>query len=409
MIPSSRDLLLTSLKVGCLGFGGPAGQIALMHRVFVEEKRWIDEPRYLHALGFCTLLPGPEAQQLATYVGWTLRGWWGGLTAGLMFVLPGAAVMFALSWLYAAHGEALLVAAAFDGVKAAVLALVLEAVVRLGRRALAGWSDWILAIAAFAAMTLVNAPFPLIVLVAAAVGAVRGKQGDNASTEVATPLPRKRRTLATIAFWCVIWLAPLVFSIVALGGDHWLSRLGGVFAALAATSFGGAYALLAWLQQQAVETYGWLTTAQMVDGLGLAETTPGPLVLVNPFVGFMAGWNASGGGLAWAAAGSLMALWQTFAPSFLYIFAGAPYADALRRSRLARGALAGVMAAVLGVIAGLALWFGRHVLLPEGEGFDIGAAAIAVVAAIALMRFRVNVVLVVALCAITGIARGLLA
>ncbi|WP_245863740.1 chromate efflux transporter [Caulobacter mirabilis] len=408
MTPSLRDLLLASLKVGCLGFGGPAGQIALMHRVFVEEKRWIDEPRYLHALGFCTLLPGPEAQQLATYVGWSLRGTWGGLAAGLLFVLPGAALMFALSWLYAVHGETPLVAAAFDGVKAAVLALVLEAIVRLGRRALTGPADAIIAVAAFVALTVAGLPFPLVVLAAAAIGAIRGRPDVEEPAEAA-PLPPKRRTLATILLWTVIWLAPLAASLVLLGGDHWLSRLGGVFAALAATSFGGAYALLAWLQQQAVETYGWLTTAQMVDGLGLAETTPGPLVLVNPFVGFMAGWNATGGGLGWAAAGSSMALWQTFAPSFLFIFAGAPYADALRRSRLARGALAGVMAAVLGVVAGLALWFGRQVLLPEGQGFDAGAAAVAVIAAIALMRFRANVVLVVAACAAAGVVRALLA
>lgn len=422
MTPSLRELTLASLKVGCLGFGGPAGQISLMHRLFVDEKRWIDEPRYLHALSFCTLLPGPEAQQLATYVGWLLRGWVGGLVAGLLFVLPGAAVVFGLSWLYAAHGDVAPVAAAFGGVKAAVLALVAEALLRVGKRALKGQAEMLIAAAAFLALAMFALPFPLVVLVAAMVGAVGGASDPAADAAPApVPPPVRRRTAGVALIWILLWLAPLAVSALVLGGDHWLTKVGGVFAALAATSFGGAYALLAWLQQQAVEVQGWLTTAQMVDGLGLAETTPGPLVLVNTFVGFMAGWNATGGKAGWAALGFLMALWQTFVPSFLFIFAGAPYAEALRRSRAARGALGAVMAAVLGVIASLALWFAVHVLfagstafrwpwgasiyLPVPSSLDLVTTALALAAGVALIRFRVNVAVVILACAGAGLVR----
>lgn len=422
--PSLRDLTLASLKVGCLGFGGPAGQIALMHRVFVDEKRWIDEPRYLHALSFCTLLPGPEAQQLATYVGWSLRGVTGGLIAGLLFVLPGAAVVLALSWLYAAHGDVPAVAAAFGGVKAAVLALVFEALLRVGKRALKGRAELAIAVTAFLALTLLGLPFPLVVLAAGVAGALRGG-GEEAPVADTADEPDRRRVFGAVLLWTALWLTPLLLSLLILGERHWLTQLGGVFAALAATSFGGAYALLAWLQQQAVEAHGWLTTAQMLDGLGLAETTPGPLVLVNPFVGFMAGWNATGGKVGWAVAGFLMALWQTFAPSFLFIFAGAPYAEALRRNRAARGALVAVMAAVLGVIASLGVWFATHVLfagsieaitpwggrvlLPNLMAFDAVTAAFAAAAAVALIRFRINVVLVIAACALAGLVRAGLA
>lgn len=404
--PTMAELLRASLKVGCLGFGGPAGQIALMHRVFVVEKRWIDEPRYLHALSFCTLLPGPEAQQLATYVGWLFHGWRGGLVAGLLFVLPGAAVVLALSWLYVAHGGQPLVAAAFGGVKAAVLALVLEALVRVGRRALRSRLDWATAVAAFLALAAFGLPFPLVIVAALAIGLFQRGEADATSPVAALPLPRRRRQLVIVAGWMSVWLAPLVLSAVLLGGEHWLTRLGALFATLSAVSFGGAYALLAWLQQQAVEVNAWLTTAQMIDGLGLAETTPGPLVLVNAFVGFVTGWNRGEGHAGWALAGAGMALWQTFAPSFLYIFAGAPYAEALRHNDRARRALAMVMAAVLGVIASLAVSFGSHVLFPAG-GFDLVTAMLALVAAVALIRLKAGVVLVVAGCAVAGLLRAL--
>jgi chromate transporter len=421
--PSLRDLFFTSLRIGCVGFGGPAGQIALMHRVLVVEKRWIDEPRYLHALSFCTLLPGPEAQQLATYVGWSLRGVLGGLVTGLMFILPGAAVILGLSWLYASHGEAPLVASALTGVKAAVLALVVEALVRVGKRALKGRADLLIAFGAFVALALFGAPFPIVILAAGALGLMRRSDGPEPDALPDTARLRWRDLLSTVTTWTVIWLAPLALSAAVLGRGHWLTQLGGVFATLAATSFGGAYALLAWLQQQAVETHGWLEARQMVDGLGLAETTPGPLVLVNQFVGFMAGWG-QGGGAVWALAGAGLALWQTFAPSFLFIFAGAPYSERLRGSRAARGILGAVMAAVLGVIASLALWFAIHVLfarvetlvtpwgsrlaLPDLATFDPLTASLAVAAGLALMRFKVNVVPVIAGCAALGLLRGLL-
>ncbi|MDP1629850.1 MAG: chromate efflux transporter [Caulobacter sp.] len=421
MKPSLRELTLASLKIGCLGFGGPAGQIALMHRVFVEEKRWLDESRYLHALSFCTLLPGPEAQQLATYAGWMLRGAVGGLIAGLLFVLPGAAVVFALSWLYAAHGDLAAVAAAFGGIKAAVLALVAEALLRVGRRALKGRADIAIAAAAFVALALFSLPFPVVIVIAALLGAIRGATDADADSAPVEAGPSRVRTLGVVLLWALLWLAPLGVSALILGDGHWLTRLGAVFATLAATSFGGAYALLAWLQQQAVEAHGWLTTAQMVDGLGLAETTPGPLVLVNQFVGFMAGWNATGGKVGWAAAGASMAAWQTFVPSFLFIFAGAPYAEALRRSRRARGALGAVMAAVLGVIASLAVWFAGHVLFTGGTDFrwpwgatvhapdlaslDLAAAALTLAAGVALIRLRAHVIVVIVGCAAAGLAR----
>ncbi len=421
--PSLRELFLTAFRIGCLGFGGPAGQIALMHRVFVDEKRWIGEAQYLHALSFCTLLPGPEAQQLATYVGWTLRGVVGGLITGLMFVIPGAVVVLALSWLYASHGAAPLVAAALTGVKAAVLALVVEALTRVGKRALNRRADLIVAVGAFVALALFGAPFPLVILAAAGLGLLRRSGSQDLKVGPVAAPPRRRGLAIAIAVWSGLWLAPLAASAAILGRGHWLTQLGGVFATLAATSFGGAYALLAWLQQQAVETHGWLEARQMVDGLGLAETTPGPLVLVNQFVGFMAGWGQ--GGLGWATAGAAMALWQTFAPSFLFIFAGAPYSESLRRSHRARGILAAVMAAVLGVIGSLALWFAIHVLfvrvgalttpwgsrltLPDLMSFDPVTALLAVAAGVALMRFKVNVVLVIVACAALGLARGLLA
>ena len=404
--PSLSELTRASAKIGLLGFGGPAGQIALMHRVFVDEKEWIDEQRYLHALNYCTLLPGPEAQQLATYIGWLLHGVRGGIVAGTLFVLPGALVVLALSWLYATQGHTPVVGALFYGVKAAVVALVAEALHRIGRRALKGWLDVAIATAAFVLLAVLAAPFPIVVLAAALVGYLRGR-GAQVETE-RYPAPSARGAFGAAAVWGAIWLAPLAATALLLGPGHLLTRVGALFATLAVVSFGGAYAVLAFLQQQAVQVQGWLSIGQMIDGLGLAETTPGPLVLVNQFVGFMAGWN-SGGGLGLAVAAALMASWQTFAPSFLFIFAGAPYAEALRRNARARSALAGVTAAVLGVIANLALWFALHVLFtragPVWASFDPLAAALAVAAGVALMRFHVNVALVIASCAVLGLLR----
>jgi len=420
LAPTLRDLTLTSARIGWLSFGGPAAQISLMHRLFVEEKKWIDEARFLHALNYCMLLPGPEAQQLATYVGWLLHGTRGGIIAGLLFVLPGALVVFALSWIYAAHGSAPLVVGAFYGVKAAVLAFVVEAMIRISKRALKGRADLLTAFAAFIALTLFAIPFPAIILAAALVGATRAGQNETAARAAETKPGRKREALATLALWGGFWAAPLLFSLAVLGPDHVVTRVGFFFSKLAVVTFGGAYALLGYLRQQAVESEGWLTAGQMIDGLGLAETTPGPLVLVNQFVGFMGGFQAEGGGLLVATLAAAMASWCTFAPSFLWIFAGAPYAERMRESRRASGALRTITAAVLGVIASLAFWFAANVLfsetsaqatpwgtplaLPLINSFDVAAALIAAAAGVALVRFHANALLVI----LGALAAGLL-
>ena len=416
--PSLAELTKASWTVGVLGFGGPAGQIALMHKVFVDEKRWIDEPRYLHALSYCTLLPGPEAQQLATYVGWLLHGVRGGLIAGGLFVIPGVVVMLGLSWLYAAQGTTPLVAALFYGVKAAVVALVVEALIRIGRRALKGWADLAIAAAAFVALTLFGAPFPVVILSAALIGLLRGSATLPPADISTSDMPSGRRALMTALVWAGLWLGPLAALWISLGPQHLLTRVAALFSTLATVTFGGAYAALAYLQQQAVTAQGWLTPAQMIDGLGLAETTPGPLVLVNQHVAFMAGWQAPGGGMGLALAAALIASWSTFAPSFLWIFAGAPYAERLRQNPRAKAALAAVTAAVLGVIANLALWFAVHALftqsrpwhtawghtldLPVLVSLDPYALGLSILAGAALIRWKVHVIAVVLACAAAG-------
>lgn len=409
--PAFRELTLTAARIGCLSFGGPAAQIALMHRIFVEEKKWIDEARFMHALNYCMLLPGPEAQQLATYVGWLLHGVKGGVVAGALFVAPGALVVFALSWLYAAQGSAQLVEAAFFGVRAAVLAFVVEALIRISRRALKGPADLLTAIAAFAALTLFSVPFPVIILAAAFFGAWRAGGGAATKADLGAAAPPAKNTLAAAVLWAGAWAAPVALSFAALGPDHIVTRVGVFFSKLALVSFGGAYAVLAYLRQQAVEVEGWLSAPQMIDGLGLAETTPGPLVLVNQFVGFLGGWQAEGGGMLLAASAAAMASWCTFAPSFLWIFAGAPYAERLQEIPRASGALRAITAAVLGVIANLAFWFAVHVLFretseietpwrtaltaPHLASFDIFAALIAAGSAVALVKFHANAIAVV--------------
>lgn len=419
--PGFGEFTAACLRIGCLGFGGPAGQIALMHRVFVEEKRWIDEARYLHALSYCMVLPGPEAQQLATYVGWLLHGVRGGIVAGALFVLPGALLVTGLAALYAVAADAPLVQALFYGIKAAVLALVIEATIKVGRRALKTRFDLAIAVAAFGALFLFEIPFPVVIIAAALIGLLRARPGAEPPPQVApTAQPQARSALAAAALWAVVWLAPLAGAFVLLGGDHILVEIGGLFAHLSVVTFGGAYAVLAYLQQQAVEGQGWLTQAQMIDGLGLAETTPGPLVLVNLFVGYLAAWNAEGGGVWPALLGAGMAAWQTFAPSYVWIFAGAPYAERLRTNRMAVAALSAITAAVLGVIAQLAVVFAtsvlftdrQSVLLPWGAAveaplpgaLDPFAAALALAAAAALIRFKVNMIVVIALCALAGMA-----
>lgn len=426
-------LFRDSLKVGCLGFGGPAGQIALMHRVFVDERKWIDDARFQRMLAFCMLLPGPEAQQLATYVGWRLHGWVGALVAGWLFVLPGAFIVLGLSALYVVYGTQPLVAAAFDGVKCAVVALVAEALFKVGKRALKTRVALWIAIAAFVAL-LFGAPFPLVIVAAGLLGATllssplagevaaqRPEGGREAAADVSAldrpPPPTSSPqggggALSHAALWLILWLTPPAIVALMLGTEHVLFQVALLFSILACVTFGGAYALLAYLTAEAVAR-GWLTTAQMIDGLGLAETTPGPLILVNEFVGFMAGWSASGWGLALA--GAAMALWCTFAPSFVWIFAGAPLAERLENNRRAAGALAAITAAVLGVIAKLALFFAAHALfarqltlgpveLPDLASARLWMVVLAAVATVALIRFKANLLGLIGACALAGLA-----
>lgn len=419
--PSLGELTAASFRIGCLGFGGPAGQIALMHRIFVDERKWLGEAEYLHALSYCMLLPGPEAQQLATYAGWRLHGVRGGVIAGGLFVLPGALIVFGLTWLYATLGETPLVSALFYGIKAAVIGFVLEALWKVGKRALKTGEDVAIAVLAFIGLFLFALPFPLVIAAAAAIGLARSFGGPLASPDPKGASPKAGRAFATALGWAAIWAAPVLAALALLGPDHVLTRVGVLFSKLALVTFGGAYTVLAYLQQQAVEAEGWLTAPQMIDGLGLAETTPGPLVLVNQFVGFMAGWQADGGGLALAALAALMASWCTFAPSFVWIFAGAPFAESLRQNRFAAGILEAITAAVFGIIAKIALVFGFAVLfratfeaalpagitlnLPDFLTLDPLALAIAAGAAVALIRFKANILLVILACALAGLVR----
>jgi chromate transporter len=406
--PSLAALTRESFRIGCLGFGGPAGQIALMHRVFVDERKWVDEARFQHALSFCMLLPGPEAQQLATYVGWRLKGAWGALIAGWLFVLPGALVVLALSWLYVRAGDVPAVAGAFDGVKCAVVALVIEALMRIGRRNLKTTRAYAIAAAAFIALVL-GAPFPLVIVIAGVLGALT----PSAAAKEAAPEPPVR-TGASAVLWLVLWLAPVIACWIALGPQHVLTQIALLFSVLACVTFGGAYALLAYLTTEAAAR-GWLTPDQMIDGLGLAETTPGPLILVNEFVGFLAGWSAGGAGLALAAA--VLALWCTFAPSFVWIFAGAPFAERLRVNPRAAGALSAIGAAVFGIVAKLALFFAAHALFRAQIAFDLPdvreprlwALALAAGATLALLRFHAPLLVVLAACAAAGWGAGALA
>ncbi len=420
--PSLSELTAASFRIGCLGFGGPAGQIALMHRIFVDEKKWIGEDEYLHALNYCTLLPGPEAQQLATYAGWQLHGVRGGIIAGALFVLPGALLVFGLTRLYATLGTTPIVSALFYGIKAAVIGFILEALWKVGKRALKTRTDLVIAALAFLGLFLFALPFPLVIGAAAAFGLARSLTSPlppAAATQTSRPSGTKAFTTALA--WTAVWFAPLIAALALLGPDHVLTRVGILFSKLALVTFGGAYTVLAYLQQQAVEAEGWLTAPQMIDGLGLAETTPGPLVLVNQFVGFMAGWQAEGGGLMLAALAAAMASWCTFAPSFVWIFAGAPFSESLRRSRLASGALKAITAAVFGIIAKIALVFGFAVLfranldvalpggltigLPAFSTLDPLALAISAAAAVALIRFKANIVGVVMACGLAGLIR----
>ncbi len=415
--PTFAHLLRVFGRIGLLSFGGPAGQIALMHRVLVDEERWIDERHYLNALNFCMLLPGPEAMQLATYVGWRLHGLKGGLAAGLLFVVPGALVVLTLSMIYAAFGNVPVVSAIFLGVKAAVLAIVVEALLRIARRSLRDKIEWLIAGAAFVGVFFLGVPFPLIVLAAALVGFVRGARAGHVADATPLSAPSLTRTLATAATWLAIWIVPLAALAAILGSGHVITQISLFFSKLAVVTFGGAYAVLAYMVQDVVGFYGWLTGGEMLDGLGLAETTPGPLILVTEFVGFLAAYRQGGWGMGLL--GALVTLWATFAPCFLWIFAGAPYVEHLNRAPRLSAALAGVTAAVVGVILNLTVWFALHVLfarvseshagivrllLPDPASISWISLALSAIAVVLLFALHRGVMLTLAVCAGLGLA-----
>lgn len=380
---SFREALGVWARVAALSFGGPAGQIAVMHRIVVDEKKWISDARFLHALNYCMLLPGPEAQQLATYLGWLMHRTKGGLAAGLLFILPGAVAIMALSVIYALYGNVGLVAALFFGLKAAVLAIVLQALVRIGAKALENNARLAVAAAAFIGIFFFNVPFPLVVIGAGLIGLAAGRAGLRAFLPAGAgpgdgasllgddvpehARPENARALRTAAIWLTVWLVPVALLIAALGPGHAYATIAVFFSKMAMVTFGGAYAVLAYVAQAAVETYGWLAPGEMLDGLGMAETTPGPLIMVLQFVGFMAGFREAGA-LAPLVSGMVAALitvWVTFAPCFLWIFLGAPYIERLRGNQALTGALTAITAAVAGVILNLALWFALHTIFRE--------------------------------------------
>ncbi|QDG79043.1 chromate efflux transporter [Labrenzia sp. PHM005] len=401
------------LKIGFLSFGGPAAQIALMHKVLVDDKKWLTEKTYLNALSFCMLLPGPEAMQLAAWSGWRLHGIWGGLIAGMSFILPGAIVVLALAALYATFGTAPLVTALFMGIKAAVIVIVLEALLKVSKRALKRRDHWVLAGLAFTAIFFVGLPFPAIIIAAAVYGYLTSR-GTTAYPEDAAPAPLTR-TMQTAAFWLTLWLAPLGFLWLSLGSNHLLVEIGFLFSKLAVVTFGGAYAVLTYLSQEVVINRAWLTPNEMIDALGLAETTPGPLILVTEFVAYLAGAKAGGftAGLAAAAVG----LWATFVPCFLWVFTGAPFIDRLDRSPKLSGALMAITATVVGVILNLGLWFALHSLfgsvsqktvgpfvlwVPELISFDWRAMALTLLAGILLLRFHIGLFWLLAIMSVSG-------
>jgi chromate transporter len=413
--PTFPAALHTFARIGILSFGGPAGQIALMHRELVDRHGWLSERQFLNALSFCMMLPGPEAMQLATYAGWRLHGVAGGLAAGLLFVAPGAVVVLALAMLYAAFGDLPLVEALFLGVKAAVVVIVVEALLRVSKRALNGAEHWAIAGLAFLAIFVLALPFPLIVAAAGAYGFLR--PGPAVSDDGGTGArPAFTRAAATAALWLAVWWGPLLAIRFAAPGGI-LDDLGIFFSKLAVVTFGGAYAVLAYMAEVVVRTHGWLTPGEMLDGLGLAETTPGPLILVTEFVGFLAAERA--GGLAFGLAGAAVTLWATFVPCFLWIFVGAPWIDWIATRPRLRGALTAITAAVVGVILNLSIWFALHVLFgevnlvtlgplrlwwPDPASVDIVAVGLCGLSAILLFRFDWNVLALLPAVAALGAA-----
>ena len=411
--PSRTEAFKVWLRIGLLSFGGPAAQIALMHREVVDKKGWLSEQQYLNALSFCMLLPGPEAMQLATYVGWRLHGTLGGLLAGLLFVLPGAMVVLALATVYALFGEVPLVTTLFLGVKAAVIIIVIEALLKVSRRALHRAEHWVIAALAFIGIFFLALPFPLIILVAAIFGAIRGSTHDVAEVPIQVNISFGR-SLSTAIIWLSIWWLP-VLALAVLNAQNLLLEISIFFSKLAVVTFGGAYAVLAYLGQDVVGEFGWLSATEMMDGLGLAETTPGPLILVNEFVGFIAGFRE--GGIWSGLFAAMVTLWVTFVPCFLWIFVGAPYIDWIGAQARLRAALTAITAAVVGVILNLTIWFSLHVFFgqvnlekygllvlwkPELSSIDWRVIVLSIFSAVLMFRFHWGVARVLVLSAMAG-------
>jgi chromate transporter len=429
------------LRVALLSFGGPAGQIAVMHRILVEEKNWISESRFLHALNYCMLLPGPEAQQLATYIGWLLHRTAGGIMAGGLFILPGVISIMALSYIYAGYGHVGFIEALFFGLKAAVLAIVIQAVVRVGKRALRNRIMIGLAAIAFIAIFFFNVPFPVIIIIAAGVigyaGAKSGRpefaavgHGGGQSAAVVDSMlgdelpdhvrPSVPRALRVSAVWLLLWLVPVAALLIAFGQANVFSQIALFFSKMAMVTFGGAYAVLAYVAQQAVEHYHWVGPREMLDGLGMAETTPGPLIMVLQFVGFMAAYRDPGtlSPMLAGTLGGLLATWVTFTPCFLWIFLGAPFVETLRGNKGLAGALTAITAAVVGVILNLSIWFALHTVfretspvrsfglsfdMPVLSSVDVAALILAIAAATAIFRFNMGMLTVLGGSCATGV------
>ncbi|MBC7604717.1 MAG: chromate efflux transporter [Ramlibacter sp.] len=424
------------LRLGFISFGGPAGQIAIMHRELVEQKRWISEQRFLHALNYCMLLPGPEAQQLATYIGWLMHRTWGGIVAGALFVLPSLFILIALSWIYAAYGHVTWIAGLFYGIKPAVAALVLQAVWRIGSRTLKDPRRvpllWLIAVCSFVAIAWLNVPFPWVVLCAAVVGAAGGRwlpaqfkagaghaagkaktPGEKFIIDDDTPTPdharfSAKRLAAVSAIGALLWALPMGALVASRGWDDTLAQMAWFFTKAALLTFGGAYAVLPYVYQGAVEQFQWLTAAQMIDGLALGETTPGPLIMVVSFVGFIGGWTRQVLGpdllFAGAALAATLVTWFTFLPSFIFILAGGPLVEATHGNLKFTAPLTAITAAVVGVIASLAVFFFLHIAWRADGSIDVAALGIAAAAVVALLRFKVGVIPVIAACAAAGLA-----
>jgi chromate transporter len=420
-MPSFREAFRFWLKLGFISFGGPSGQIAMMHLELVEKKRWIDNSRFLHALNYCMLLPGPEAIQLAIYVGWLWHRTWGGIVAGVLFLIPSIFILWALSYIYVAFGHVAWIAAVFYGLKPAVLAIVAAAVIRIGRRALQNTMMWTIAGVAFIAIYFFSIPFPAIIVAAGLLGLAGGKilpryfsvagddvskstfsEGDDVSAHTRPSLSRALKVCTTSI---LLWWLPIALAGIWLGTQHAIFQEGIFFSKAAMVTFGGAYAVLPYVSQQAVENYHWLGAGQMLDGLGLAETTPGPLIMVLQFVGFVGAWNQPGHlpPLLAATLGALITTWTTFVPCFLWIFLGAPYIEKLRGNESLTSALSTITAAVVGVILNLAVWFGLHVIFPATGNVDWFGLTVCAIAFVGMLRWKWTIVPVVLASGLIGL------